>query len=132
MDNTSSGVLERWIDGNKIFIKKEDCPIFGPRSGSHSNFSFDINSFETYFKDCESLLCKWDCFQGTDNSEEMRYNAITRLVIVAFSILIIVSVNEWLSAVIVSALLIVILWLTTVSSLDQSTNTLKPHKCLYI
>lgn len=132
MDHTSSGILEKWIDGNRVLIKKEECPYFGPRTGQHSHFTFDINSLETYFKNCSGLLCKWDCFEGSDHPEEMRYNTIVRLVIVAFALLVIVSVNEWLSALVVSALLVLILWLTTVSTLAQSVDTLKPRKCRYV
>jgi len=125
---TSSGVLERWIDGNRIFVNKEDCPTFGPRIHPYTHFTFDMNSFESYFGDCGDLFGKWDCFEGSDDPDEVRYNTITRLVIVAFALLIVVSVREWLLAFVVAMLLIVILWLTTIATLAGSVDSLKPHK----
>lgn len=125
---TSSGVLEKWIDGNRIFVNREECPAFGPRDHPYTHFTFDINSFESYFRDCGDLLSKWDCFEGSDDPDEMRYNTITRLVIVAFTLLIVVSIREWLLAFIVAMLLVVILWLTAISILPGSINSLKPHK----
>lgn len=124
----SSGVLERWIDGNRIFVNREECPAFGPRPHPHTHFTFDMNSFESYFGDCGDLFGKWDCFEGSDDPDEVRYNTITRLVIVAFALLIVVSVREWLLAFVVAAGLIVILWLTTIATLAGSVDSLKPHK----
>ena len=126
MYNTSSGVLERWIDGNRVFINERETQArFGPNlKGNH--FLFDI---ERYFGDCHEILGKWDCFENGDDPEEMRYNTITRLVIVAFVLLIIVSVREWLIAFVVAVVLIVLLWFTTIPTISQSTKTLKPHRC---
>lgn len=122
----SSGTLEKWIDGNRIFMKEEECPAFGPRLQPYTHFTFDINAFESYFGDCGGVLGKWDCFQNSDDPEEMRYNTITRLVIVIFILLVVVGVREWLTSLIVGALLIVVLWFTTISTGYGGIDSVKP------
>jgi len=124
----SSDVLKRWLDGNQIYrIEKKENFTFGPSIRSQ-HFTLDIHRFQDWFTNASTFIGRWDCFQDTEFADEKRLNTVSRLIVVAFVLLIIVGLREWLTALIGIALLLLVLWFTMIPTTLGATKSKKPQR----
>ena len=133
-DPKASCVLEKWLDGNRIYVHEKPRTDFrfGPGTAEGAqHFTFDLRKMEEWFKNPSQLLGRWDGFEDTSYSDESRMNTITRLIIVALVLLVIVGVSGWVPVLIVGFFLLLILWYTLIPSVHGAIRCKKTPKVLY-
>jgi len=133
-DPKSSTVLKQWLDGNRIYHKKT-CKNFrfGPNTvEGQKHFSLELNKISEWFTNPSNALQSWDSFKDTYYDDEYRMNTVTRLIIVAFILLVIVGVRKWWIVLIVGLFLILILWCTLIPSVQGSTQSKMVPKVQYL
>lgn len=127
MNPKSSDVLKRWLDGNQIYrLEKKEDFTFGPSLRSQ-HFTLDSHRFRDWFTDASTFIGRWDCFQETEFPDEKRLNTIARLIVVAFVLLVLVGLEDWLSALIGVAVVVLILWFTMIPTTQGATECKKPQ-----
>lgn len=133
-DPKSATVLKRWLDGNKIYTPNKVKNFrFGPGTlEGQQHFTLDFDKIGQWFTDPSRILTSWDAFEHTSYDDEYRINTVTRLIIVAFVLLIVVGVREWWIVLIVGLFLILILWSTLIPSTQGSIHSKKPPKIQYL
>jgi len=130
----SATVLEKWLDGNKIYNPNQVKSFrFGPETPEgQRHFTLDFGKMGDWFINPSKILESWDSFGETSYDDEYRMNTVTRLVIVAFVLLIVVGVRNWIMVLIVGLFLILILWYTLIPSTQGSVRCKKPPKIQYL
>ena len=133
-DPKSATILEKWLDGNRIYTQDKPKNFkFGPGTAEgQQHFTLNLHKTRNWFTNPSDALGCWDSFSGTSFADESRMNTITRLIIVAFVLLIIVGVREWTIVLIVGLFLILILWYTLIPTVTGSIHTKKAPKVQYL
>lgn len=124
----SANVLEKWLDGNKIYNTNHFRNFqFGPETSGQRHLTLDFDKMGNWVINPSKFLETWDSFEETMYDDEYRMNTVTRSVIVVFTLLILAGVRNWIIVLIVGLFVILILWYTLIPSSQGSMDCKKPH-----